>query len=100
LHLSLQTQHSNEVMKFLTIVTATFIPMTFITGLYGMNFNRDSKWNMPELDWFYGYPFALCLMALSAGSLWYYFYRRRWFATAPTMRGELENGQRGNDHAS
>jgi magnesium transporter len=95
LHLSLQTHHSNEVMKFLTIITATFIPMTFITGLYGMNFNRASKWNMPELDWLYGYPFALSLMILSAGSLWLYFYRRRWFATAPATRGELESEQKG-----
>lgn len=93
LHLSLQTHHSNEVMKFLTIITATFIPMTFITGLYGMNFNRDSKWNMPELDWMYGYPFALSLMALSAGCLLVYFYRRRWFAPAPATRRELESGQ-------
>lgn len=91
LHLSLQTHHSNEIIKFLTIVTSTFIPMTFITGLYGMNFNRHSAWNMPELDWDFGYPFALFLMALSAGSLWTYFYRRRWFAFKPATRTDLEN---------
>ncbi len=91
LHLSLQTHHSNEIVKVLTIVTSTFIPMTFITGLYGMNFSRHSKWNMPELDWDYGYPFALMLMLLSASILWGYFYRRRWFALSPATRGDLEN---------
>lgn len=93
LHLSLQTHHSNEIIKFLTIVTSTFIPMTFITGLYGMNFNRESRWNMPELDWIYGYPFALFLMVLSASTLLIYFYRQRWFSRTPATRGELENGQ-------
>ncbi len=89
LHLSLQAHRSNEIIKVLTIVTSTFIPMTFISGLYGMNFNRDSKWNMPELDWTYGYPFALFLMFCTAASLWLYFYRQKWFAAVPTTRFDL-----------
>ena len=93
LHLSLQTHHSNEIVKFLTIMTSTFIPMTFITGLYGMNFSRHSPWNMPELGWDYGYPFAIFLMLASAASLWTYFYRRRWFAFKPATRTDLEQDQ-------
>lgn len=90
LHLSLQSHRSNEIIKFLTIITATFIPMTFICGLYGMNFDRRSPWNMPELSWQYGYGFALLLMVASASSLWYYFYRQKWFSFSPATKGELE----------
>jgi magnesium transporter len=80
LHLSLQGHRSNEIMKFLTIITATFIPMTFISGLYGMNFNTSSPYNMPELHWKYGYPFALGMMLLAALSMLTYFYSRKWIA--------------------
>ena len=80
LHLSLQGHRSNEIMKFLTIITATFIPMTFISGLYGMNFNTSSPFNMPELNWKYGYFFALGMMGLAALSMLVYFYSRKWIA--------------------
>ncbi len=99
LHLSLQTHRSNEIIKFLTIITATFIPMTFISGIYGMNFNRNSPWNMPELDWMYGYPFALFLMVCSASSLWIYFYTQKWFSFTAATKGELESeNQKGIGH--
>lgn len=91
LHLSLQSHRSNEIIKFLTIITATFIPMTFISGLYGMNFDRSSPWNMPELHWQYGYPFALVMMVCSAGSLWLYFYKQNWFSLNPATKRELEH---------
>lgn len=67
----------NEVMKVLTIVATIFMPLSFIASLYGMNFDRDaSPWNMPELGWYFGYPFALLLMAISAGCLvWYSWYK-------------------------
>ena len=90
LHLSLQSHRSNEIIKFLTIITATFIPMTFVTGLYGMNFHQSSPWNMPELSWTYGYPFALILMACAASSLWLYFYKQNWFSISPATKRELE----------
>lgn len=82
LHLSLQGHRSNEIMKFLTIITATFIPMTFISGLYGMNFDTSSPFNMPELHWKYGYPFALGMMLLAATSMIIYFYSRKWISTS------------------
>jgi magnesium transporter len=70
----------NEVMKFLTIVSTIFIPLTFIAGVYGMNFNPDkSPWNMPELDWYWGYPACWLLMITVAVTLVLYFKRRGWF---------------------
>jgi len=54
-------------MKVLTVIATTFIPLTFIVGIYGMNFNTQvSPWNMPELNWRYGYPAVLAGMALIA----------------------------------
>ena len=69
----------NEVMKVLTVVTAIFIPLTFIVGVYGMNFDTSaSPYNMPELHWKYGYPLSLLLMALVALVMIVYFRRKRW----------------------
>lgn len=69
----------NEVMKVLTIIATIFIPLTFIAGIYGMNFSSDrSPWNMPELNWYFGYPAALVAMALMAVLMVVYFKRRRW----------------------
>jgi magnesium transporter len=67
----------NEVMKALTIVASFFIPLTFIVGIYGMNFDPDaSPFNMPEVKWRYGYPAVLLLMAaVSVGMFWH--FRRR-----------------------
>jgi magnesium transporter len=71
----------NEIMKVLTIIATIFMPLGFIASLYGMNFDRSvSSWNMPELGWRFGYPFALGLMAACVGFLVYYFRRRGWFA--------------------
>jgi magnesium transporter len=69
----------NEVMKVLTIIATIFIPLTFIAGIYGMNFNPDiSPFNMPELNWYYGYPFSLILMVILTGSMLIYFKRKGW----------------------
>lgn len=69
----------SEVMKVLTVIATLFIPLTFIAGIYGMNFDRAaSPWNMPELGWWYGYPFALGMMAVVAGGLVVYFWRKGW----------------------
>lgn len=70
----------NQVMKTLTILTTIFAPLTFIAGIYGMNFQ-----NMPELRWRIGYPGALALMALVAGVQAFWLWRRGWFQdwTAP-----------------
>jgi magnesium transporter len=77
-YLSSVSNNMNEIMKVLTIISTIFIPLSFIAGVYGMNFSNDSPWNMPELYWRYGYLFALGLMAIVAGILLVYFRRRRW----------------------
>ncbi len=60
LHLSSVSLRANEIMKVLTIIATIFIPLGFIAGVYGMNFKSAvSPWNMPELSWYFGYPFAL-----------------------------------------
>lgn len=69
----------NEIMKVLTIIATIFMPLSFMAGIYGMNFNPDrSPWNMPELDWYLGYPAALIAMATLAGLMVWYFRSRRW----------------------
>lgn len=80
IYLSSMSNKMNEVMKVLTIFAVIFIPLTFIAGIYGMNFNTEkSPFNMPELNWIYGYPFALGLMAVIAWVMLLYFKRKRWF---------------------
>lgn len=79
-YLSSVSNRMNEVMKVLTIISTIFIPLNFIAGVYGMNFHTErSRMNMPELDWRWGYPFALTLMLTVAGLLVFYFRRKRWF---------------------
>lgn len=73
LHFSMVSQRMNEVMKVLTIVSTIFIPLSFIAGLYGMNFVH-----MPELDWAYGYPVILGVMLVVAAGMLYFMRRRRW----------------------
>ncbi len=69
----------NNIMKTLTIVSAIFMALSLIAGIYGMNFNPDaSKYNMPELNWIYGYPAALGLMLLTALGLIIYFRFKKW----------------------
>jgi magnesium transporter len=79
LELSVASQRLNEVMKVLTIMATLFIPLTFICSIYGMNFDPGSSpLNMPELRWYFGYPFALSLMAITAIALLIYFRRKGW----------------------
>jgi magnesium transporter len=79
LQLAVASQRMNEVMKVLTVMATVFIPLTFISSIYGMNFDPEtSPLNMPELKWFWGYPFALALMAATAAGLLVYFRRRGW----------------------
>lgn len=73
IHNSYQVQKMNDVMKTLTVVATIFVPLTFISSLYGMNFK-----NMPELDWFWGYPMALSLMFSVAGGMLIYFRKHDW----------------------
>jgi magnesium transporter len=70
----------NETIKVLTIISTIFMPLTFIAGIYGMNFHRapDAPTNMPELDWKYGYLFSLALMAAVAIGQLIFFRRKGW----------------------
>ncbi len=79
LYLSGVSNRMNEIMKVLTVISTIFLPMTFIGGVYGMNFEADaSPYNMPELRWRYGYPFALGLMLLSVIILLLFYRRKGW----------------------
>jgi magnesium transporter len=73
LYLTSISNRMNEVMKVLTIIATIFIPLSFVAGVYGMNFV-----NMPELKWSFGYFAALGVMALMAGGMLVYFKRRKW----------------------
>ena len=80
IYLSSVSNKMNEVMKLLTVISSIFIPLTFIAGVYGMNFDSQvSPWNMPELDWRYGYPLCLLIMFITAVCLIYFFWKRGWF---------------------
>jgi magnesium transporter len=79
-YVSAVSLRTNEVMKILTIIATIFIPLTFITGLYGMNFDPGSSpFNKPELGWYWGYPFALSLMLSTAIGSLLYFRKKGWF---------------------
>lgn len=71
---SAQSHKMNEIMKTLTIISSIFIPLTFIVGVYGMNFKY-----MPELEYKNGYHIIIGIMILSGLLMLYYFKRRRWF---------------------
>jgi magnesium transporter len=78
-HFSQVTDRTNETMRVLTVIATIFIPLSFFTGLWGMNFDTESSpWNMPELEWQLGYPFALGMMATIAAVMLFYFWRKGW----------------------
>ncbi len=81
-HLSLVSNRMNEIMKVLTIIGAVFIPLTFIAGVYGMNFAV-----MPELQAPWGYPAALVVMALSALGMVVFFRRKGWIGRPAELSG-------------
>ncbi|MBD1924594.1 magnesium/cobalt transporter CorA [Microcoleus sp. FACHB-831] len=86
-YLSSVGNRMNEVMKLLTVISSIFIPLTFIAGIYGMNFDTEkSPMNMPELNWYWGYPFCLMLMIVVATGLIYFFWRRGWFDNVSTIK--------------
>jgi magnesium transporter len=79
LYLSGVSNRMNEIMKVLTIISTIFLPLTFIAGVYGMNFDTNaSPYNMPELRWRLGYPFSLALMAASILGLLVFYRRKGW----------------------
>jgi len=78
-YLSSLNNRLNQIMKVLAVIATIFIPLNFMASLYGMNFKTDvSPWNMPELSWYFGYPYALGLMATVAAGLVLFFKRKKW----------------------
>lgn len=73
IHLSAVSNNLNQVMKKMTVIATVLMLMTLIAGIYGMNFKR-----MPELEWVFGYPFAIGLMFALSGIVLYFFRRNRW----------------------
>ena len=79
MYMSSVSNKMNEVMKVLTIIATIFIPLGFLAGVYGMNFNTEaSPFNLPELGLRYGYPLFWAVVLLIAGGLFWFFRRRRW----------------------
>ena len=73
LHMTLNANRMNAVMKTLTVFAAVFMPLTFLAGIYGMNFQF-----MPELHWRWAYPLVLGLMVIIAGGMLVYMRRKKW----------------------
>ena len=83
IHISSVGLRTNEIMRVLTVISSIFIPLTFIAGVYGMNFaaernGRKLPWNMPELYQPYGYVFCVLFMLLIAVAQLIYFKKKRW----------------------
>ncbi|MCC8133461.1 MAG: hypothetical protein LIP04_07670 [Tannerellaceae bacterium] len=74
LYVSKNDLNANIVMKRLTVVATLFIPITFLVGVWGMNFDY-----MPELKWRYGYLFAWGVLLVSVGVTWWFMQRKKWF---------------------
>jgi magnesium transporter len=88
IHLSRLSQRTNEIVKVLTLLSSIFIPLTFIAGVYGMNFDY-----MPELRAKSGYPLVLLAMAAIAGGLLLWFRRRGWFGPSRRRRTRERPGR-------
>ncbi len=73
LYMSFAAQKTNDVMKVLTIFSVFFMPLTFIVGIYGMNFEF-----MPELKQKWGYPIVLIVMAIVTGVIYQWFRKKKW----------------------
>ena len=81
LYLSAVGMRTNEIMRVLTVISAFFIPLTFLVGLYGMNFdyqNGDHWLNMPELHSRYGYVTLWAVMIASVIGMYLFFRRKKW----------------------
>jgi magnesium transporter len=67
----------SEVMKTMAVITVFFMPLSFLAGIYGMNFDRDHG-NMPELGWKYGYAFFWVMVVVIVSSIFLWLKRKRW----------------------
>lgn len=88
IYLTSVSNRTNQIMKVLTIMATMFIPLTFLVGVYGMNFDTSvSPWNMPELEWYWGYPAFILLALLVAGVELLIFWRKGWLGSAEIAQG-------------
>lgn len=98
LYLTCVSNRMNEVMKVLTVIATIFIPLTFIAGIYGMNFDRESPLNMPELGWDWGYPACLAAMLVVTIGMLIFFRRKGWLGgSGPEGTGASSGGDRPGD---
>jgi magnesium transporter len=77
IYLSSLSNSTNEIMRFLTVISTVFIPLTFVAGVYGMNFDTDIG-NMPELKLPYGYALCWAGMLMISGGLLFFFWKKGW----------------------
>ncbi|NGM60344.1 magnesium transporter CorA [Sphingobacterium sp. SGG-5] len=73
IYFNIESNHTNEIMRTLTIISVFFMPLTFIVGVYGMNFKY-----MPELEWKYGYAAVLLAMVVLSALIYYWFRKKKW----------------------
>ena len=78
MYLSSLSFRTNEVMRVLTVISSIFIPLTFLAGVYGMNFNTDQPLNMPELNWPFGYLALPRGHGLRRDGMILFFQRKKW----------------------
>ncbi len=91
-HLTLASNRMNEIMKVLTIISTIFIPLGFISGVYGMNFDTGLAGNMPELEMPYAYPIVLLgMLGLAVGMLTH-FWRKGWFGSSMVTGNSASDG--------
>jgi magnesium transporter len=88
----------NEIMKVLTIISTIFMPLSFIAGVYGMNFDTSSPWNMPELGWRFGYPLIMTIMLVIAVSQLMFFRWKGWLGSVTTRTPQRTNGRHQAEH--
>jgi len=86
LHMNMNAHKLNDIMRVLTIISTIFIPMSFVAGVYGMNFHTDSPYNMPELTWRYGYLGFWFVIAIMAGGMLFGFGRAGWLGKWPRRK--------------
>jgi magnesium transporter len=77
-YLSIVSNRMNEIMKVLTIIATIFMPLSFVAGVYGMNFDTRLPGNMPELNWPYAYVAVWAVMIFMTLGMLSYFWRRGW----------------------
>jgi magnesium transporter len=79
IYLSSVNNRLNEVMRVLTVIATIFMPLTFLAGVYGMNFHVEkSPWSMPELTWYYGYPLFWAVVVICVVFMVAYFRGKKW----------------------